>query len=155
MIDKKELQIIASLRKNSRTRLTKLSKMLGIPISTIFSKIKQNQGGLIMQNTILLDFNYIGFNTRAHIFMKVDKRQKKDFIEFLLKHTNVNSLYKVNNGFDCMAEVVFRNMKELEFFLETLEGKYRLQKKDVHYIIDDLKREKFFSDPEAVDNMLK
>ncbi|MBI4919373.1 Lrp/AsnC family transcriptional regulator [archaeon] len=155
MIDKKELQIIASLRKNSRTRLTKLSKVLGIPISTIFSKIKQNQGGLIMQNTVLLDFNYIGFNTRAYVFMKVDKRQKKDFTEFLLKHNNVNSLYKVNNGFDCMAELVFRNLKELEAFLEILEGKYRLQRKDVHYIIDDLKREKFFSDPEMIDSLMK
>ncbi|PIN79479.1 hypothetical protein COV16_03980 [Candidatus Woesearchaeota archaeon CG10_big_fil_rev_8_21_14_0_10_34_8] len=57
----------------------------------------------------------------------------------------------MNNGFDCMAEVVFKNLKHLEDFLEKIDIKFGIKKKEVHYILDDLKREKFFSDPETID----
>jgi len=151
MLNKKDLQIIASLRKNSRQRLTKISKNLKIPVSTIFARIKQNEKTLLLQNTTLLDFSYLGFNTRAHIFFKAKEAKKKEFIDYLHLNENVNSLYKVNNGFDCMAEVVFKNLKHLEDFLEKIDIKFGIKKKEVHYILDDLKREKFFSDPETID----
>ncbi|MBI5065851.1 Lrp/AsnC ligand binding domain-containing protein [Candidatus Woesearchaeota archaeon] len=150
MLNKKDLQILASLRKDGRTRLTKISKKIGVPVSTIFNKIKQNRGVLITKSTILLDFNKLGFNTRAQTIFSVDKRQKKGFIEFLVKHPNVNYLSRINNGYDCMAELIFRNLRELEEFLEELETRYNLKKKEVHYIIEDMKREYFLCDPDKV-----
>lgn len=148
---KKDLQIIASLRKDSRVMLTKLSKRLKIPVSTIFTRIKRNEDGLILRKTILLDFNRLGFNTRAYVFFAIGKKQKKEFIELMMKRDNVNSLYKVNNGFDCMAELIFKNLKEMEDFMDYLENNYVIKRKEVHYIIEDLKREKFMSDPERIE----
>jgi len=148
MIGKKELLIINHLRKNSRETLTNISKRTHIPISTIFEKIRVNEGDLIIKHTSLINFFKLGFNARAKIILKSKKESKSELKRYLLLNQNVNTLYKINNGFDYMIECIFRNMKELEDFLEIVDDKFGLEKKEIFYIIDDLKRESFLSDPE-------
>jgi DNA-binding Lrp family transcriptional regulator len=64
---------------------------------------------------------------------------------YLKAHPVINNLYKINNGYDFLAEGVFTNVKELEDFLEDLETKFLLEEKKTHYIIEDIKREEFMS----------
>ena len=70
--------------------------------------------------------------------------------DFLMKHEHVNSLFKVNNGYDFLAEMVFQHIKDLEDFLEMLEHKYDVKDKSVFYIIEDICREEFMAKPELV-----
>ena len=127
-----------------------MSNKINIPISTIYDKLKLYEGGLIKKHTALIDFSKLGFNTRANIVLKVDREKRELLKEFLVKNNNVNSLYKINNGFDFMIEGVFKNLKELEDFFEALEIKFKVKTKQVYYIIDDIKRESFLSDPDAL-----
>jgi len=141
----KDLMIINELRKNARETLTNISKRTRIPISTIYEKLKAQEGDLIIKHTALINFGKIGFNARAKIMMQGTKEKKNELREHLMHHQNVNSMFKINNGYDFMVECVFRDMKELEEFVDTLDERFGIEKKQVFYVIDDLKREAFMA----------
>jgi DNA-binding Lrp family transcriptional regulator len=77
-------------------------------------------------------------------------KDRQKLLELLDKSRNVNSLRKINNGWDYMAEVVFPGVKEVEEFIETIEEQIRLKGRKVFYIIDEIKRESFLSNPSTV-----
>jgi len=149
-ISDKDLQIICELRKNARMPLTKMSRKTMIPISTIHDKLKSFKDVLVKKYTSLLDFSALGFNTRAHIMFKIKKERKDEIKEFLTKHQNVNSIFKINNGFDFLIEGVFKSIKEMEEFTDLLESKYDIKGKETYFIIDEIKREEFFSETEKL-----
>lgn len=151
MINKKDLVVMAYLRQNARMKLTTMSRLAKLPVSTIFDRMRYHEGGLIKGHICLLDFSKLGFHTRANIMFRVAKQHKQEMGGYLQNNHNVNSIYKINNGFDFLVEVVFRNISDLEEFLECLEEKFDIKSKEVHYIIDDIKREAFMSDPNTLD----
>jgi len=137
----KELQLLTHLRENSREKLTSVSKKTKIPISTLFDLLKELQRKIIQKATVLLDFDHLGFHTRAQVFLKSpDKDRLK---EHLLKHPNVNTVHRINEGWNYVAEFVTSNNKELDVMLEKLETEYGVEKKEIHYIIEEVKREGF------------
>ncbi|MBM3199331.1 Lrp/AsnC family transcriptional regulator [Candidatus Woesearchaeota archaeon] len=144
---KTDLLIISSLRQNAREKLTEMSKRTRIPVSTIFDRIKLHENGLIKKHTALIDFSKLGYNTRANIILKVGKGDREGVKDFLMKHGSINSAFKINNGYDFLIEAVFTNIKEVEDFLEVLDEKFGVKSKQVFYIIDDLKKEEFLSNP--------
>ncbi len=146
-----DLLIISNLRKDGRITLTKLSKRTGIPISTIFDKIKSKKLGIIKGFSAMLDFVEMGFSTLAFILIKVNKEDREQLSRFLERNLFVNSLFKVNNGYDFLFEGVFKNLKELEDFYEDIEDKFRVKSKQIFYVINELKREGFLSRPELLD----
>jgi DNA-binding Lrp family transcriptional regulator len=146
----KDLQIIAQLRNDARMPLTIMSKKIRVPVSTIFDRLKLHEGDLITKHTSLLNFTKLGYNSRANIMLKVDRECKDAIKEYLLKHPSVNSLYKINNGFDFMAEGVFRQIKDTEDFIDDLEKKFKVLDKNVFFIIDDVKREAFMNDSNLI-----
>lgn len=144
---KKELLLISTLRKDGRATLTQISKTTRIPISTLFDMLRRND--IIMKNTCIPDFSKLGYGIRAVISVKVPVDVKEEVKNYLLKTPNLNNLYKVNNGFDFICEVIYKNLHDVEQFVEKLEKDFPLEQKQVHYIIDDLAREAFFSDPKS------
>jgi Lrp/AsnC family leucine-responsive transcriptional regulator len=151
MLSKKELLIIAYLRENARETLTNISKKTRIPISTVYEKLRENFGGLIQKPVLLIDFSLLGYNIRANLMVSVPKAQRTSLKDYLLKQFQVNSFYKVNNGFDYLIEGVFKDMSDVESFLEKLEEQFLIANKQVNYIIQDFKKEGFMADPRLVD----
>ena len=146
-MNQKDLKIIAHLRRNARIPLTNMSKKTRIPVSTIFDRMKMHENNIIKKHTCLLDFEKMGFHTRANINISVHKDDKDELKEFLIRNAVVNSLYKINNGYDFMIECVFKNLKDLEEFIELIESSYEIFEKQVYYIIEEIKKEEFMADP--------
>lgn len=147
---KTDLLIISSLRQNARVKLTDMSRMTRVPVSTLFDRMKLHEGNTIQKHTALVDFSKLGYNTRANIILKVKKEDRDSIRDFLMKHSCVNSAFKINNGYDFLIEAVFKNIKEVEDFIELLEEKFKIKAKQVFYVIDDLKKEAFLSNPAVV-----
>lgn len=147
---KKDMQIIAHLRQNARMPLTDMSRKTHIPVSTIFDRLKANENELIVKHTTLLDFSKLGYNARANIAFKVDRNDKEAFREFLMKSPVVNSLYKVTNDYDFMVEAIFPQIKDMEAFLEEIELKFKVESKKAFFVIEDLKKEAFMSNPNLI-----
>ncbi len=148
-IKPRDLAILSHLRQDSRETLTTMSRETRIPVSTIFDKIRFfKESGVIRKNTSIVSFDRFGYTAEAMIFLAACQEERSKLSEVLLSSSNINSLYRINSGWDFMAEAIFPNMREMESFLEAIEEKVALSRQKVFYIIEDLRREDFFSNPE-------
>lgn len=147
----KDLVIVSHLRQDARITLTRMSRETRIPVSTIFEKIRDyKETGLIKKNTAIVSFEKFGYSTKALIFFSAQREDRAKLAEILQNSPNVNSLSRINSGWDFMAEVIFPNYKEIEEFLEGIEGKAALKDRKVFYVIEDLKKEEFLSNPKTM-----
>ncbi|MBU0535647.1 MAG: Lrp/AsnC family transcriptional regulator [Nanoarchaeota archaeon] len=144
-MEKDDALIISHLRQNARKNLTSISKQTGIPVSTIFDRIKRYNGQMIIKHTALLDFAKLGFDMRVTIVLKVPKETRQEVQNYLMKVEHVNSMFRINNGYDFLVDALFRNMKEVNDLMEELD-QFKV-KKECYYVLEDLKREAFMSDP--------
>lgn len=147
LLEQHERSVLTYLRKNARMRLTKLSRLTRIPVSTLHDKIRRDYKDVIEKYTVLVRFNKLGYAARACVILKVQRDQKITLKRYLLKHKHVNSLYKINNGYDFMMEVIYPTMQQFEQFLEKLEEQFSFHELRIYYLLHDLKREAFLSDP--------
>src|SRR3989339_678337 len=138
-MEPKNLQFLSCLRENSREKLTEISKQTKIPISTLFDMLKEMQGSVITKNTVLLNFHKLGFKVHAQIFLKVNPESKEKIRNHLLFNQNVNNLYKINNEWDFVVETLHKNIRELDGFLDALNSKFRIEKHQIHYLVDEIK----------------
>jgi len=143
MNENKELVLVSNLRKNCRETLTKMSRSTGIPVSTLFDMLRKTDK--IRKHTCIPYFSKLGYGVKAFMSIAVETDHKSEVKAYLLSHPNLNSLFKINNGFDYMAEIICRSLHDLETISETINEKYNITKKEVHYVIEDIAREEFFS----------
>jgi len=147
----KELQIVRHLRTNSRETLTRLSKKTGVPISTLFDKLNEYKQSLIVRNTCLIDYTKLGFDLRVQLLVRLQKEKEK-FEEFIINHLNVNSVYRINNGYDYLVEGIFQNMRQFTDFIQLFE-RFSVKEYKEFYVLQDLRREAFLTSETHV-NML-
>jgi DNA-binding Lrp family transcriptional regulator len=155
MYKKKDLPIIAQLRKNSRMSLTKIGRKTGIPISTVYDRMRIHEGKAIKKYTAVLDFNEFGFNTRVHLLLSLPKDKRIDAQKYFCKHHNINSVYKINNNFDFLVEGIFKHIKHLEDFIDVIEQRFLVDHIEVHHIIEDILREQFMQNPKTANFLLE
>lgn len=147
----KDLMIVSHLRQDARTTLTRMSKETKIPVSTIFDKIRFfKETGLIRKNTSIVSFERFGYNAKALMLFSACKEDRSKLVQLLQSSNHVNSLFRINSGWDLIAEVIFANFKEIEDFLESIEEEVALKERRVFYVIEDLKREEFLSNPKSM-----
>ena len=150
-MNSKDLQIISYLRKNARIPLTKLSRKTNIPVSTIFDRLKANENEIIKRHTCLIDFAKLGYSIRANITFSVERDDKNSLRDFLVKHRSINSVYRVSGGYDFMVEGIFKQINNMDDFIDDVESQYKIKDKNSFFVIEELKKESFLSDPELID----
>jgi len=143
---RKNIDLLMQLRRDGRQPLTEISREISMPVSTIFDRVRACKGDMIPRFTCLLDFRRLGFNCRTQMVFRIRKDHRAEMHQYLLRHPNVNSAYKINNGYDFLVETVFRELKEVDEFIEACEDKFSIKEKNVYYIIEDLGRELFLTD---------
>ncbi len=148
---KTDITIMAHLRKNGRMPLTELSRQTKLPVSTIHERLKQHMRKGVYRPSTLINFEKIGYATRAHILLSVEQPEKGKLFEHLKAHPNVNSLSRINNGWNIIMECVFKDMISLEEFVEKLENAFHIKQKQVHYVLNEFKREGFLAQPESAE----
>jgi Lrp/AsnC family leucine-responsive transcriptional regulator len=142
MLNEKEKIIIKKLRTNSRTQLTKIGRELKMPITTVFKITKNLENNIIKKYTSLIDFEKLNYYFR--IFLISNSKKKKEFESFLIKHPRVNNIYKVSGNYDLISEIILKNRKEMEYFLEEIK-KFKIKEKSILYIIEEYKKESFIN----------
>lgn len=145
ILEKREILFLTHLRTNARNKLASISRNTGIPVSTLFDKLKNYEKDIIKRHTALLDFGKLGFDVRVQIILKTNTQSKEQVREFLMKNALINSFYRINNGYDYMVEAVFKNMNEYQNFIDRIE-EYGIKKKNEYFILQEFKRESFLAD---------
>jgi|SRR3989338_7746191 len=147
MISEKDAEIISHLRGNARKKITRIAQHTNIPVTTIYDKVRIHEKRFFKRHVTLLDFQKLGLLSHAALAIKVDRERREDLRKFLFAHTNINSLYRTNMGYDFLAETVFRNPAELQAFIDDLEANYKTNEIKNFTFIEELKREQFLTDP--------
>ncbi|MFH1850334.1 MAG: Lrp/AsnC family transcriptional regulator [archaeon] len=150
MVSKKDIEIIAHLRRDGRKKITDIAKDTGIPVTTIYDRVRSHKKRFVKKHTALLDFEMLGLLSKAHLAIKADRDSRLELQMFMQDTPNVNSLYRVNLGYDYIAETVFRNMAELHNFAEQLERDFKCRV-EVFNVVEELKREDFLTEPGHLD----
>ncbi len=146
MVSKKEILILSNLRNNGREKLTNISKKTKIPISTIFDKIRGYEDNFIIKkHSCLLNFSKLGYDFDVCILIKTNKEEKDRLKEFLINKECLNTIFKTSNNYDFFVEGIFKDMQELQEFIDCLENEFNLIKNDVLYIVGEIKREAFLN----------
>jgi DNA-binding Lrp family transcriptional regulator len=142
MLCVKDKELISAIRENSRLGAKSLSKSLSLPASTIYSKLNKPDK-VIDKYTCLLNFESLGYSIRAQIIFSVDRNSKEKASEYLTGSNSVNNLWKINGGYDFIAECAFKNLLDMETFRESLETQFKANKFQIHYLVEEYKREGF------------
>jgi DNA-binding Lrp family transcriptional regulator len=143
MLSEKDKIIFNHLRKNARINLTDIAKITGIPASTIYDRVRSNEKCIVKKHTTLLDFAKLGYNAKAKIALKVNPEDRKRLFDFLSTCKNVNSMYRINYGYDFLVEVIFPGIVDVEDFINSIESNFKIKEKHVFNVIDEIKREEF------------
>jgi DNA-binding Lrp family transcriptional regulator len=144
MLKRKDLLILSYLRNNARQRLTSISRRTHIPVTTIYDNVRRYEDRFIIKHASILDFKKLGFNAKTNLALKVNG-SRADLMNYLHDHPNVNSLYRTDSEYDLLVELVFRELRDVDEFLEALKSKFDVDKSLVLNITEDLKREEFMS----------
>jgi Lrp/AsnC family transcriptional regulator, leucine-responsive regulatory protein len=139
-----ELEIMKHLRNNSRETLTRLSKKTGIPISTIYERLKDFESGAIKKHTCILDFRKLGYDLRLTLLLQAKAGARDKVLSFLETHHQVNTILRINNGYDFFTEVLCKDMAEVQEFLDKLDAVGVKSRKE-YYVLEEVCREQFLT----------
>ena len=145
MLGEDELLILSLLRNNSRMSLAEMSRATGIPTTTVFSKIKKLEEKVIRRHVSLVDFPKLNYGIKVNFVLKLEDKNNQDFLDFIKKSQNINTFFKINNGYDYMVESIFSNMAEMAEFSESIDD-FGLVEKNMYHVIEEVKKEGFMSD---------
>lgn len=147
----KELLILSQFRINARENLTTASRKIRVPISTIYDRLKKYEGNVIQRHTSLLDFRRLGYAFKMQIILKSAIKDKGELKKFLQEHPRVNTLLTISNDYDYLAEVILKDLEEVEQFNQDLD-KFDILDRHAFYIVRDLKREAFLTEYKNFEN---
>lgn len=152
-MNKTDFVLISNLRANGRMPLTELAKKAKLPVSTVHCRLQKQMKEKLVKPALLLNYEKMGFSAHAFILIAVQPSERDKTIAHLTEHPNVNSLYRINNGWHVLFDCVFKDLKSLEQFMDNLESLYTIKEKQVHYVLAEIKTETFYANipsPERV-----
>ena len=119
-IDQLDMRIIGSLTGNGRKPYKTIAQELGVSDSTVRKRIgRMIEEGIIKEFNVLLDYHALGRIIKAFIGLRVHPPRLKGIVEHLQENPDVQVLYRTTGDVDLFVEVIFRDMEELNGFLES------------------------------------
>jgi DNA-binding Lrp family transcriptional regulator len=119
-IDNLDLRILKSLSGNGRKPFKTIAKEVGVSDATVRKRINSMQEtGIIKEFNVLLDYHKLGRIIKAFIGLRVQPQKLKSIVVHLEQNPDIQVLYRTTGNVDLFVEVIFRDMEELNSFLET------------------------------------
>ncbi len=137
----KDMEIINHLKENAVYTLRHLSKLTGIPQSTVHDRITSLKlRGIIRKFTVLPDYHRLGFSCHSFLLAVSYDINRELLFEYLQRHPSINAVY-TTAGDEFLMEVFFKTSLELAHFKDELERKRNLEIKSIIPIHGTVKKE--------------
>ncbi len=115
--DKIDTQIVEYLKDRGRDRITDIADGLELNRVTVAQRIeKLVKSGIIKRFTVKLDYESIGLDVLAFVFisfMKTGKTTQEELAQTISKLEGVEEVHIIAGEFDIIAKVRARNLREL------------------------------------------
>lgn len=118
--DMLDLRIIQVLNKDARMPFTAIAEELNVSDATVRNRVrKMLKEGVIKRFNVLLDYHKLGRIIKAFIGLRVQPQKLKEVVGHLIDNPDVQVLYRTTGEVDLFVEVIFKDMEELNSFLES------------------------------------
>lgn len=120
-INEKDLIILEKLKQNSSVTIGELSKLTGIPITTIHNRIKRMEKDKVIKNyTLELDHVKLGNAITAYLMVHTNsmlasgiKVNQEDIAKEIKTIDNIESVSLLAGGADILAKIRVKDVNEL------------------------------------------
>lgn len=121
----KDLKIIEALQSNARLGVKQIARKTGIPITTVFNRVKRLEGtGIIKGYEVLIDNKKLGLELEAFILINLaytSKFHQDDFCMELKSLPEVNDCYVISGATNILIKVSIKDIDALnEFIIQNL-----------------------------------
>ncbi|MFC1769061.1 Lrp/AsnC family transcriptional regulator [Nanoarchaeota archaeon] len=138
MINRNDIEVLNSLRQDSRSKFIDIAKTLHMPPSSVLGRHLKLKRKIIEKHSIHLKYGRLGFPIR--IFYLFSAKNKNQICEFIHEQQNINSAYRATPKSDFFLECYFKNLKECNEFSEKLD-KICTRKLESYFVVEELKFE--------------
>ncbi|MBP5192514.1 MAG: Lrp/AsnC family transcriptional regulator [Eubacterium sp.] len=142
-MDKLDMKILNSLKKNARLTSSAISEEVGLSVSAVIERIKKMENtGLIKGYTIDIDQNKVGNSTVA--LMDVSLKHPdyySSFVELIKKNNNIAACYYQTGEFDFVLKIVTDSTDGLDDVYRDVKGFEGVEKTETHIVLRTLKEE--------------
>ena len=120
-IDTLNWKILESLQNNARLSHTDISKIVGISSPAVAERIrKMEDAGIIEGYYTKLSYLETGHQLKAIIILRAFMGKLKPFLEKAPSFKEVINCYRITGNENIIMEVVLKNQKHLEQFIDRL-----------------------------------
>ena len=120
-IDKLNWKILDCLQKNARQPSTQIGKMVGISSPAVSDRIKKMEdSGIIDSYRTVVSPLEAGYQFKAIITLRAFMGKLKPFMEIVRTYDEVINCYRITGNENFVMEVVLKNQKHLEAFIDQL-----------------------------------
>lgn len=120
-VDKVNWEILKQLQVNARISMTDLGKAVGLTAPAVAERIKKMEDtGIIRGYYTQLSYIKTGYQLKAIITLKVFMGRLKPFLEKVTEFKEVINCFRITGNENIIMEVVLRNQKHLELFIDEL-----------------------------------
>ncbi|MFH1506125.1 MAG: hypothetical protein ABIE94_04035 [archaeon] len=145
MLKPNDIEVLTYLRSNARQPLVRISEQTGIPVTTLYDKLRRHERSFIKKYTSLIDFSKFGFPVTTFLMIRGMKEEEEKLKTYLKQHPNVNSVYKTEPFTSFMIEGIFKKVYDVVRFFEELEQNFKIYEKRELYVTEEVAREKFMT----------
>ncbi len=120
-IDSLNWKILNYLQKNARLSNAEIGRHVGISSPAVSERIRKMEDVGIIQgyNTVVSSFE-TGYQLKAIITLRAFMGKLKPFLEKVITYDEVLNCYRVTGNENIVMEVVLKNQKHLETFIDQL-----------------------------------
>lgn len=120
-IDEKDRAVIKELIKNSRQTTAKISKLTGLPMTTVHNRVKKlRKMGVIINYTVNLNYKKLGRPILAYILISVEyksssgkKIRQTEIADKIKKVDGIQDVSILAGGADIIAKVLATDIDDL------------------------------------------
>jgi DNA-binding Lrp family transcriptional regulator len=135
-------KIIGELERNARRSLRKISRKLGISITTLSNRIsKLEKSGVIKGYSVLINPESIGFDLTAIIELVVSKGKLMEVEKEISRMKNVFAVYDITGSTDALVIARFRRRNEMSRFIKSLLAMKYVERTNTHVVLNVVKED--------------
>lgn len=124
-LDRKDIQILRILQKNSKITTREIAKQINIPVTTVFTRIKKlEKKGIISGYRAILDGKKLGKGTTAFILASFTYRtpnkellSQRELAKEIAKFPEVQEVHIITGDWDLLIKVRAENVEEIGKFV--------------------------------------
>ncbi|RLI17857.1 Lrp/AsnC family transcriptional regulator [Candidatus Bathyarchaeota archaeon] len=125
LVDKKDIQILRIIQRNSKLTTREIAKQLKIPVTTVFTRIKRlEQKGIIKGYRAILDEKKLGKSTTAFILASFTYRtpnrellSQRELAKEIAKFPEVQEVHIITGDWDLLIKIKAESVEAIGKFV--------------------------------------